>query len=205
MIKSKSDYLYYLEADSIALGRKKKNVLEEIIKSYLWPDDIWMFQKSLRRVEYYKNCKKSLLSKMRYVFIKRDFLKLSCKLGFTIPENVFGPGLSIAHYGTIIVNNGTKVGANCRLHACVNIGTAAGYSDRAPRIGDNCYIGPGAKIYGDIEIANNVAIGANSVVNRSFTEQGIAIAGCPAKKISDNYDVKKILIPATEILDGKVK
>jgi serine O-acetyltransferase len=109
---------------------------------------------------------------------------LSMKLGFTIPLNVFGPGLSIAHRGTIVVNSGTKVGANCRLHVCVNIGTAANDSNAAPAIGNNVYIGPGVKIFGKITIADDIAIGANAVVNKSFVEPSITIAGIPARKIS---------------------
>lgn len=33
---------------------------------------------------------------------------------------------------------------------------------------------------------DNIAIGANAVVNKNFTEENIAIAGIPAKKISNN-------------------
>jgi serine O-acetyltransferase len=106
-------------------------------------------------------------------------------LGFSIPINVFGPGLSIAHRGTIVVNHGARVGANCRLHVCVNIGTEAGKSNGAPEIGDNCYIGPGAKLFGPIRLGDNLAIGANAVVNASFPEGNMTIGGVPAKKISD--------------------
>jgi serine O-acetyltransferase len=116
--------------------------------------------------------------------------------------NVFGPGLSIAHRGTIVINNATKIGANCRLHACVNIGTKAGYDNMAPKIGDNVYIGPGVKIFGNIEIADGIAIGANAVVNRSFIEPNITIAGVPAKKINDKGS-EGLLIKATEILNNK--
>jgi serine O-acetyltransferase len=98
-----------------------------------------------------------------------------------------------------VVNGAAKIGANCRLHVCVNIGTQAGYGNKAPIIGDNCYIGPGAKLYGDITIANNTAIGANSVVNKSFEENNIAIAGIPARKIKE-IEIRDIIIPATEIL-----
>ena len=50
-------------------------------------------------------------------------------------------------------------------------------------IGDNVYIGPGAKIFGDIRIADGIATGANCVVNRSFDEPGTSIAGLPSRKI----------------------
>ncbi len=203
MIKSKKDYLYYLEADRIAKAIPKKNSIIQKIKFLLFPNYVWIFQKTLRKLEYYKNCKSGLLAVINRFFIYRKFKRLSYKLGFSIPPNIFGPGLSIAHHGTIIVNGATKVGNNCRLHACVNIGSQAGYGSKAPNLGNNCYIGPGAKIFGEIIISDNVAIGANSVVNKSFSENNIAIGGVPAKKIADldNYD---ILIPATEIIEKKL-
>jgi serine O-acetyltransferase len=129
---------------------------------------------------------------------------LSTFLGIHIKPNVFGPGLSISHPGTIIVNGKTRVGANCRLHVCISIGTRAGYRDLVPTIGNNVYIGPGAKIFGDIIIADGIAIGANSVVDKSFTEPNIGIAGIPAKKINDKGS-KDLIIKATEILDSQSK
>ena len=110
---------------------------------------------------------------------------LGVKLGFSIPINVFETGLSIAHVGTVIVNPTSKTGKNCRIHACTNIGVAAGTNGGAPNIGDNVYIGPGVKMFGEITIADNIAIGANAVVNKSFTTPVITIAGIPTKKISD--------------------
>ena len=75
-----------------------------------------------------------------------------------------------------------------------------GVSDKAPVIGDNVYIGAGAKIFGDIFIADGIAIGANSVVNKSFSEPNVTIAGNPAKIISDKGS-KGLLVEATKILD----
>lgn len=94
------------------------------------------------------------------------------------------------HRGTIVVNDKAQIGANCRLHVCVNIGEHRGC---APRIGDNVYIGPGAKIFGDIEIADNIQIGANAVVNKSFTTPGISIGGVPAKRLRSNSGSKPLV------------
>ncbi|MEU5842319.1 hypothetical protein [Rhodococcus sp. NPDC047139] len=107
------------------------------------------------------------------------------RLGFSIPPNTFGPGLSIAHRGDIIVNGAARIGADCRVHAGVNIGTAAGRKNSAPKIGDGCYLGPGVKIFGPISIGNDTAIGANAVVNVDFPEGNCSLGGIPAKKISD--------------------
>ena len=83
-----------------------------------------------------------------------------------------------------MISKYARVGRNCRLHVCVNIGTSAGYDGLCPIIGDNVYIAPGAKIFGNIRIADNIVIGTNAVVNKSFLENDISIGGIPAKKIS---------------------
>lgn len=197
MIKSKKDYKYYLEADRIALGKKRKTPM-------IFFDEVWVFERLLRKVEYYKNCKKAKIYLPYYYYLYLKFHLLSTFLGFHIKPNVFGPGLSISHPGTVIVNGSARVGANCRIHVCTSIGTKAGYSNLAPTIGNNVYIGPGAKIFGDIEIADGIAIGANSVVNKSFTEPNIGIAGIPAKKIN-NKGSEDLLEKATEILDSRLK
>lgn len=145
-------------------------------------NDIWKFQRLLRKLEYLTNCRKN---KIHRLFVSYRYRSLGRKLGFSIPINVFGPGLSIAHCGTIVVNGGAKVGANCRLHVCVNIGTTAGQKTEAPTIGDDVYIGPGVKMYGPIVIGNNTAIGANAVVNKSFPDGGITLGGIPARIIAD--------------------
>ena len=191
MILSKKDFQTYLEADRIALGRKEAGFLGKIIR-FISPDYIWDFQRLLRKTEYYKNVKnKGLVNRLIYVHLRLKYKKLSIKLGFTIPENVFGPGLAIVHYGTIVVNQNVKVGANCRIHVGTNIGASAG-SNKAPQIGDNVYIAPGAKIFGDIKIPNNSAIGANSVVTKSFEEEGMMIAGIPAKIIKP-IEIRQII------------
>jgi len=191
MILSKKDFLRYLEADRIALGRSKMNFPERLIR-ILSPDYIWQFQRLLRKLEYYKNVRnQGMLNKIKYSYLRLKFKKLSLRLGFTIPENVFGPGLAIVHYGTIVINQNVTVGANCRIHADTNIG-ASGGTDKAPQIGDNVYIGPGVKIFGDISISSNVAIGANSVVAKSFDKEHVMIAGIPAT-VTKPIDIKKVI------------
>lgn len=96
--------------------------------------------------------------------------------GFSIPVNSFGLGLSIAHGGTVVVNDIARIGKNCRIHEGVTIGTT-GKNGRAAIIGDNCFIATGAKIIGDIHLGNDIAIGANAVVVKSFLENGITLGG----------------------------
>ena len=170
MIKSREDYLFYLQSDKAAFKWKRP------IKAFF--DDIWRFQKILRKIEYLKNCKGKW--NILLLITRFFFRRASRRLGFTIPPNVFGPGLRIGHRGTIIVTPKARVGANCRINAGVQIGPGrAG----APKIGDNCYIGPGAKIFGDIILGNNLRIGANAVVNKSFPQGNGLLVGIPAKLV----------------------
>ena len=175
MISSTKDLRDYLEADRVALGRRSPRFWQR-------RDEIWRFERALRHLEYAKNCRKSWI---RRWWARRRHHRLGRMLGFTVPPNTFGPGLSIAHAGTIVVNGHARIGANCRIHVCVNIGTKAGTQAEVPTIGDNCYIGPGAKLFGRIVLGPNVAIGANAVVNRSFPEGNVTLGGIPARVISE--------------------
>ena len=56
----------------------------------------------------------------------------------------------------------------------MNIGSTGG-NNCAATIGDNVFIGTGAKIIGAIRVADNISIGANSVVTKDFLEPGITI------------------------------
>lgn len=110
--------------------------------------------------------------------------------------------MAIIHYGTIIISRHCIIGDNCRIHAGVNIGANAG-KNVAATIGNNVYIGPGAKIIGDVHIGNNVVIGANAVVTHSIPDN-VTIGGIPAKIISSN-DSSKHLIKATLKYNFEIK
>lgn len=187
MIKSRKDLKDYLKQDKIALWKKNKR------RPSPFGDAVWRFQILMRKTEYHVNCSKTPVGKLIAMWYKVRFLRRSVKLGFGIPLNVFGPGLSIAHYGALVVNSKAKIGCNCRIHAMVVIGATDG-DPGAPVIGDNVYIGSGAKIIGNIHIADNVAIGANAVVVKSIEEPGTTWAGVPARKISDR-DSSRNLCP----------
>ena len=174
VIKSREDFRVFVEADCRSLGLKNQ-------RNWFMRNEILAFQIRLRRLEYAMNCSKNPI---RVLYRRYLFRKISIRLGFSISPNTFGPGLAIAHRGTIVVNGGARIGANCRIYVGVNIGTEAGKSDAAPKIGDGCYIGPGAKIFGPIEIGDGSVIGANAVVNKSFPDGNQTLAGVPAIVVS---------------------
>ena len=181
MISSKEELREYIEED-----RKAKNRTSSAVG--LWDDPVWKFQVLLRKTDYWhtKRNQSCALSPCRLIYwvFRRRLDRLAVRLGFTMSYRNIGPGLSIAHYGQLTINGGCKIGRNLRVHEGVTIGANAG--GNAPTIGNNVFIGTGAKVIGDIWIADDVCIGAGSVVVRSITEPGTTWAGVPAVKISDH-------------------
>ena len=89
------------------------------------------------------------------------------------------------HLGPILINGKAHVGRNCALHINTAL-VAGGTNDTVPYLEDGVVVGVGAVILGGVHLAENIAIGANAVVNKSFDEPNIAIAGVPAHKVSNN-------------------
>lgn len=180
MIRSRAELRSYIRADA------KAREVPVSLRSFL-VDPIFRFNCLLRATEYMVNSGAPVPLTLIAKFLYR---RLSIRLGFSVPLNVFGPGLCIVHYGLLVVTPFAKVGRDCRIHAGVNIGGAAGFFseveavENAPRIGDRCYIGPGAKIFGRTRIGNDCAIGANSVVNNLITGDSATIAGIPGGVVS---------------------
>jgi serine O-acetyltransferase len=95
-------------------------------------------------------------------------------------------GLLIVHYGGIVVNSQAIIGKNCTISHGVTVGEAnRGRNKGFPVIGDNVYIGPGAKIVGNVHIGNDVAIGANCVVTKDIPDHAVVV-GVPGRAISSN-------------------
>ena len=181
-----------------------KVVFDQYVKTFrskrllkLTDDHVFQIRKYilyLRYSQYYKNCfeQGNLLSIFPYVFCARRMNKLGNKLGFYISTSArIGKGFWIYHHGCVIINGNASIGDYCRLHGSNCIGNRSMYSDKAPTIGNNCDIGFGATLIGDIYVADNVVVGANAVVNKSCVESNVVLAGVPA-------DIKKRKSDKTE-------
>ncbi|PHV65368.1 serine acetyltransferase [Williamsia muralis] len=136
------------------------------------------YQRVMRDVEFLYSA-----GRPRLANIRRAYLKLiGMFLGISIPPGTFDGGLSIPHYGSVIVNDKVRAGRFCRIHSGTNLGET---SDGAPTLGDGVYIGPGAVLYGPISIGAGAVIGANSVVNQDVPPSTLA-AGSPARLMRHN-------------------
>lgn len=185
-INSYDDYKYYLKADLVSSGIEKWGFIQ-------WMrHDVMRFQRCLRKAEFVKNCQNGFVGRAHLFLLRWSLRRLGRSLGLEIALNVFGPGLAIVHPYGIVVSDRASIGKNCRIHAGVNIGIHRG---RAPKIGSNVYVGPGAKIVGGVVVGDGAVIGANAVVVKDVPS-GVTVGGVPARIIS-NKDSGE-MIPSRE-------
>ena len=174
MINNKIDFNYHFKKSRAVLKEK------ECFKDYFFYY-ILKFLRTMIKAEchFYTN------TKMRYFIYKVNFKKIYTQLGILIPINTFVAGLSIASIGVVLINRKVKINESCIFYAFVIIDAVAQNHNATPFAGSDYCSGPGAKLYGDIQLGNNVAIGANALVNKSF-EGNCILAGIPAKVISES-------------------
>ena len=126
------------------------------------------------------------------------------KYGIDIPCNtVIECGLYIGHFGGIVVHENTIIGNNFSISQGVTIGQLnRGGRKGTPTIGDNVYIGPGAKVIGNVKIGNNVAVGANCVVTKDVPDNAVVV-GVPGQIISyqgaEGYLLNPVVLPSDHL------
>ncbi len=105
--------------------------------------------------------------------------------GISLPYSaVIGPGLFIAHFGNIIVNSRSVLGAGCNLSPGVTIGISGrGQRRGVPVIGNGVYFGVNSVVVGPITVGNDVVIGANSLVHTDVPSR-CTMLGVPAVVIN---------------------
>jgi serine O-acetyltransferase len=92
----------------------------------------------------------------------------------------FDQGFVIMHPVGVVINSKVSGGKNIIIESGVVIGDEKG---QAPSLGNNIFIGAGAKIIGGVTIGDNVKIGANAVVVKDLPSNVTAV-GIPAKVIN---------------------
>jgi serine O-acetyltransferase len=110
-----------------------------------------------------------------------------------------GPGLCISH-GEVIIAGEVKVGRNCTFNPFSGCGLVhkrrTGHPWEGlvgPTLGDNVFVGVGARIMGPITVGDNVRIGANSIVIHDVPE-GAVVIGIPARPLDLDDPEQRALV-----------
>jgi len=91
----------------------------------------------------------------------------------------------------IFISGAAVIGKNSVIFHQVTIGTNTlidSKSAGAPTIGDNVYIGAGAKIIGDLTIGDNVRIGANAVIYKDVPDNSVVTSSVMQIQSKQNLD-----------------
>lgn len=187
--------MFKLLAYVVADKKTKRLIAEDVNRALKW-DHIKIDSRvirlmiCLRRIDYknvfyYRLKNANLMAKV--------LIKLENKIRpFDTSVEIFGDikgGLLVSH--CLCVINPSKAGKNLR----VGPGVVIGRTDKGfPVIGDNVYIAANATIIGNVNIGNNVIIGAGSMVVTDIPDNSVAV-GNPARVIRTitKADYKEII------------
>jgi serine O-acetyltransferase len=100
--------------------------------------------------------------------------------GLELPARTeIGPGLFVAHFGPTVIHGHMIAGSNLTIEQSVTIGQGP---TGVPRIGNDVYIGSGARLINGITIGDHVYVGAGAVVVKDVP-QSCVVVGVPAKPV----------------------
>lgn len=128
-----------------------------------------------------------LLINKKHFFVKQLYLlkyhRMMNKYQCMIPiDTELGEEVIFPHFSGIFFSSAAKIGRGCVIYQQVTIGSNTledSKSFGAPTTGENCVIGAGAKIIGNITIGNNVRIGANCIVAENIPDNSTVILTPP--------------------------
>jgi serine O-acetyltransferase len=96
------------------------------------------------------------------------------------PRATLGQRLMLPHPNGVVIHEDAVIGDDCMIMQQVTIGMIG--DGEVPTIGNNVYIGAGAKIIGKVSVGDGARIGANAVVTQDVPPNCTAV-GVPARII----------------------
>ncbi|MDY7008920.1 MAG: serine O-acetyltransferase [Cyanobacteriota bacterium] len=99
------------------------------------------------------------------------------------PGAIVGQGVFIDHGMGVVIGETAIIGNYCLIYQGVTLGgTGKETGKRHPTLGENVVVGGGAKVLGNINIGNDVRIGAGSVVLRDVPSD-CTVVGVPGRVV----------------------
>jgi serine O-acetyltransferase len=110
------------------------------------------------------------------VFNKLNAIFCNCIIGRGAE---FGPGFVLIHSTGVVINGQVRGGSNVHIEHQVTIGAERGQS---PHLGDDLFVGAGAKVIGPVQVGDGARIGANAVVVHDIPPHS-TVVGNPARVV----------------------
>lgn len=165
---------YFSQSGENAAGGR--GLFYALLEVSLWAIALFRFGQAVKRIRF------GLLRKplMAFYILCYKFCEVITGIRISADSEI-APGLVIHNFGGIIVHG--KIGRNCFINqGSQMISRGDGRGSGWPTLGDNVYIGAGAKLVGNIRIGNNVVIGANTVVRRDVPDDSVVLPPEPLVK-----------------------
>ncbi|MCU7765328.1 serine O-acetyltransferase [Priestia megaterium] len=171
--------LYYIKSDLYRYAGEIS--LKKFFKHY-YISEGFRFSIWLRTCYFLR--KKKITKYTLFPFAVLMYRHYKYKFGYDVPYAVeIGPGLLLFHINGIVFSP-KMAGKNVTLSQCTTVGmTIKNGKKEYPVIGDNVYLAPGSKVIGGITVGNNVAVGTNSVLNKSVEDNAVVV-GIPGNVVS---------------------
>jgi serine O-acetyltransferase len=119
-------------------------------------------------------CQTHHLKIMAAIFYRLNALITNATIGRNAD---IAPGFVILHSVGVVINTNVRAGRNLVIYHGVTLGAER---NKSPVLGDNVYIGAGAKVIGGVRVGSDVRIGANAVVTKDVPN-GATVVGIPAR------------------------
>ena len=113
---------------------------------------------------------------LEMVFNKMNAVGCNCIIGRGAE---FGPGFVLIHATGVVINGGVRGGSNLHVEHQVTIGAER---RQCPTLGDDVFLGAGAKVLGSVTIGDGARVGANAVVVRDVPAH-CTVVGVPARVV----------------------
>ena len=126
-----------------------------------------------RGMQWARHCR---LAPLEMVLNRLNSICCNCIIGRGAE---FGPGFVLIHATGVVINGEVRGGANVLIEHQVTIGAER---RQAPRIGNDVFIGAGAKILGSVTVGDRSRVGANAVVVNDVPAD-CTVVGIPARVV----------------------
>jgi serine O-acetyltransferase len=129
---------------------------------------------------------------LELLFNKVNSALCSCVIGRGAE---FGPGFVLVHSNGVVINGGVRGGSNIKIEHQVTIGAE---KRQAPVLGNDLFIGAGAKIIGSVSVGDGARVGANAVVVSDVPAHS-TVVGIPARVVR-----QRMLTNSTQVDSGDI-